>query len=98
VAENSWSPQAVEDVESIRDYISRDSPHFGALVAQRVVDAVERLRRLPQSGRIVPEFGTEELREVLWRSYRIVYRTSPTAVEVVTVFHGARLFPDESEL
>ncbi len=87
-----WSPQAIADVESIRDYISRDSPHFGALVARHIVDAVERLRSFPESGRIVPEFGEPTLREVLWRNYRIVYRSSPRAVEIVTVFHGARLF------
>lgn len=87
-----WSPQAISDVESIRDYISRDSPHFGALVARHIVDAVERLREFPESGRIVPEFREPTLREVLWRNYRVVYRSSPTAVEIVTVFHGARLF------
>jgi toxin ParE1/3/4 len=94
VAEIVWSRQSVEDVESIRDYINRDSPHFAALVAQRIVDAVEHLGRFPESGRIVPEFGDPRLREVLWRNYRIVYRSSPTVVEIVTVFHGARLFVD----
>lgn len=89
-----WSPQAVEDVESIRDYISRDSPQFGLLTAQRLVEAVERLGRFPESGRIVPEFADPNLREILWRNYRIVYRTTTTAVEIVAVFHGARLFAD----
>lgn len=87
-----WSPQAIADVESIRDYISRDSPHFGSLVAQQIVDAFERLRTFPESGRIVPEFGESTVREVLWRNYRIVYRSSPGAVEIVTVFHGASSF------
>jgi toxin ParE1/3/4 len=96
VPEIIWSPQAVEEVESIRDYISRDSPHFGVLTAQRIVGTVERLTRFPESGRIVPEFGDARLREVLWRNYRIVYRLSPMAVEIVTVFHGARIFTDGS--
>ena len=61
MAEIVWSPQSVEDVESIRDYITRDSPHFAALVAQRIVDAVEHLERFPESGRIVPEFGDPRL-------------------------------------
>ena len=86
-----WSAQAIEDVESIREYISRDSPHFGSLVAESIVDAVERLRSFPESGRVVPEFGEPTLREVLWRNYRIVYRLSPKAAEIVTVFHEARL-------
>lgn len=94
MAEIIWSPQSIEDVESIREFIARDSQHFGALTAQRIVDAVERLGRFPESGRIVPEFGDPSLREVIWRSYRIVYRTTPTAVEIVTVFHGTRLLTD----
>lgn len=90
-----WSPQAISDVESIRDYISRDSPHYGTLVARHIVDAIERLRSFPESGRIVPELEESTLREVLWRDYRIVYRCSPEVVEIVTVFHGARLLrPD----
>ena len=92
MAEITWSPQAVKDVEAIRDYISRDSPRYGVLVAQRIVAVVERLGRFPESGRVVPEFGDPSLREVLWRDYRIVYRWSPTAVDIVTVFHGSRLF------
>jgi len=87
VIEVVWSPQAIADVESIREYISRESPHFGSLVAQRIVDAVERLRTFPESGRIVPEFGERALREVLWRNYRVVYRFSPKLVEIVTVLH-----------
>ena len=58
MAEIVWSPQSVEDVEPIRDYISRDSPHFGAHVAQRIVDAVERLEKFPESGGSSPSLET----------------------------------------
>ena len=47
VAEIVWSPQAIEDVESIRDFIGRDSPAYGALIAIRLVDSVERLVHVP---------------------------------------------------
>lgn len=92
MAEVHWSPQAIADVESIRDFIGRDSPSYGTLQAARIVDAVERLSRFPESGRIVPEFQDATLREILWRNYRIVYRYVDQRVEIVTVFHGARLF------
>ena len=92
VAEIVWSPQAIEDVESIRDFIGRDSPTYGTLVAARLIDSVERLAQFPNSGRVVPEFQNPELREVLWRNYRVVYRVSGGRIEVVTVFHGSRLF------
>ena len=92
VAEIYWSPQAIADVESIRDFVGRDSPSYGTLVASRLVDYVERLGRFPESGRIVPEFHDPTLREILWRNYRIVYRYTNNRAEIVTVFHGARLF------
>jgi toxin ParE1/3/4 len=69
VAKVHWSPQAISDVESIRDFVGRDSPSFGTLLAARIVDSVERLGMLPESGRIVPEFQDATLREILWRNY-----------------------------
>ena len=54
-----WSPQALLDLESIRDYIARDSPSNAELVIRRLVAAVERLEAFPQSGRIVPGGNAE---------------------------------------
>ena len=89
-----WSPQALLDLESIRDYIARDSPRYAELVIRRLIVGVERLEAFPQSGRIVPERNTEDIREIIVKPYRIVYRLSPELVEIVTVFRAARLFPD----
>ena len=50
----------------------------------------------PNSGRIVPEFGDSAMREILWRNYRLVYRLVGENVEVVTVFHGARLLGEKA--
>jgi toxin ParE1/3/4 len=87
-----WAPQAIEDLEAIRAYVARDSPHPAELLVERLVSAVERLEANPLSGRVVPEVGDEALREVIHGSYRIVYRLRLDLVEVVTVFHAARLF------
>ena len=61
-----WSPRSIDDVESIRDYIGRDSPWYGALIAAEIIQSVERLGRFPESGRVAPELGDPALREVLW--------------------------------
>jgi toxin ParE1/3/4 len=87
-----WSPLAIEDVEAVRAYVARDSQDSANLLVERLVAAVERLKTHPLSGRVVPEVGDEALREVLHGNYRIVYRVRVDLVEVVTVFHGARLF------
>lgn len=69
-----WAPQAIEDVEAIRAYVARDSPHYADLVVERIVAAVALLESSPRSGRVVPEVGDESLREVIHGNYRIVYR------------------------
>jgi toxin ParE1/3/4 len=88
-----WSPQALRDLESIRAYIAGDSPAYAALVVERIVDGVERLATFPESGRIVPERDSPEVREVIVRPYRVVYRLRPGRVEIVTVFRSSRQIP-----
>lgn len=92
-----WTLQAVEDVEAIRAFIARDSPHFAALMVERIVESVERLREFPRSGRVVPEVDRDAYREVILGSYRIVYRLEDNRAEILTVVHAARLLPDLGE-
>ena len=89
MAEVIWSPQSLQDLESIKSFFAGDSPHYAGLLVQRLVAALERLAAFPNSGRVVPEFGDPKMREVLWRNYRLVYRLAGSSVEIVTVFHGS---------
>ncbi len=91
MAEVRWTPQAADDLEAITDFIAADSPHYASLFAINVLAAVERLADFPKSGRTVPEFDDPGIREVLFRGYRIVYRTEDELVEILAVYHGARL-------
>jgi plasmid stabilization system protein ParE len=89
-----WSPRSVADLEGIREHIATGSDLYAGLVVARLVAAPDRLRQFPQVGRIVPELGEPSLRELIVRPYRLVYRLRGEVVEVVTVFHAARMFPD----
>ncbi|MBV8878876.1 MAG: type II toxin-antitoxin system RelE/ParE family toxin [Planctomycetaceae bacterium] len=93
MAQVTWSPSSLADPEGIAEFISRDSPHYANLFVQAVVQHVEMFAELPRSGRIVPEYGMENLREFLYESYRIVYRIQGFGMEVAAVVHGARLLP-----
>lgn len=53
-----WPPQAIEDVEAIRAYVARDSPHYADLVVERIVAAVARLENYPLSGGWCPRLLT----------------------------------------
>jgi addiction module RelE/StbE family toxin len=88
-----WTEQAVEDLRAIREFIERDSPRYGRLVAERIFEATFRLETFPYSGRVVPEVGREEIRELVVGDYRIVYRVQTDAAVLLTIFRSSRLFP-----
>jgi len=94
VAKLVWSPAALADLEALGGYIGRDSEHYARLFVQRIVSAVETLAVFPEAGRIVPEYGRRDLRELLFQNYRIVYRIKQDEIQVAAVVHGARLLPD----
>lgn len=97
MAEIRWTLQAADDLEAIAEFISVDSPQYAQLFALNVLRAVERLASFPRSGRLVPELGNATIREIVLGNYRIVYRLRREVVEVLTVYHGARLL-DPSDL
>ena len=92
--ELTWSPRAAADLEEIREYIAVDSPAYADLTVRRLMASVERLGQFPDSGRVVPERESLELREVITGRFRIVYRRRRDLVEIVTVFRGSRQFPE----
>jgi toxin ParE1/3/4 len=85
-----WSPRAVEDVEAIALYIAADSTSYAAAVVKKIADTTRNLGRFPFAGRIVPEFGEEDIREKLVYSYRIIYRIQEETVTIAAVIHGKR--------
>jgi toxin ParE1/3/4 len=85
-----WSPAALEDVESIAEYIARDAPDQAALFVARLVEHTDRLQDFPLSGRVIPEIGNETCREILFGSYRIMYRVQAHEVWITGIVHGAR--------
>lgn len=86
----NWSPKALEDVESIAAYIARDSASYAATVVQKILDTTRNLSKFPLTGRIVPEFGDESIREKFAYSYRIIYRIENETVTIAAVIHGKR--------
>ena len=76
----------------IDEFIAADDPAAAARWIGRLLAAAEAAALAPLAGRIVPEHGSPDLREVLVRAYRIVYRVRPEGIRVVTVFEGHRRF------
>ncbi|MCI0331901.1 MAG: type II toxin-antitoxin system RelE/ParE family toxin [Planctomycetes bacterium] len=91
-----WSFQARDDLREIRKFIGRDAPTTANSYVRRLKSSVDRLRIFPESGNVVREVGSPKIREIYFGQYRIIYELSPNRVEVLTVFHGARLL-DETQ-
>ena len=85
-----WTDPALERVDEIAVYIARDDPDAAARWAVALFDAVQQFTEFPESGRVVPELGLREVRELLFGAYRVFYRIG-SAVEVLSVRHGSRL-------
>jgi plasmid stabilization system protein ParE len=88
-----WSLLATADLESIVEYICRDSEFYAAAVARELVAAARSLAAFSERGRVVSEYEDPAVREMIVRRYRLIYRVRSDRVEVLRIIHGARQLP-----
>jgi len=92
-----WSPEAIEDLQSIVEYIERDSEFYARAVVIKILDVSRNIKNLPLSGRVVPEIGDNNIRELFVYSYRVIYQIQEPEILIVAVMHGKRQFESISE-
>ena len=90
-----WTQRSIEDLRAIGRYIAEDDPRAARQWVERLRQRATEAAATPKAGRRVPEVEREDIREVLLRSYRIVYRVVRDGIEVLTVFEGHRLLPGD---
>ena len=78
----------------LREYIARDNPNAANRIASALLEAVERLVKLPSLGRPGRVAGTREL-VVPGTPYIIPYRLRGDRLEVIAVFHGRQKWPKQ---
>ncbi len=88
----TWAPTARLDLKNLAAYIAEDNPVAARRFVRSVFQRVERLPEFPESGRMVPEFNDMQIREVVRKPCRIVYRIKPEEqiIEIARVWHAAR--------
>lgn len=89
------SAHFLDRVEEYSDYIALDDIPTAIQWARNVFDRCEQLRSQPDSGRIVPEFGRPEIRELIHGNYRLIYEIKSTRIYMLTIFHTSQQLPDE---
>lgn len=87
-----WTDPALADLIHIRDYIAQDSPIYAKQFVRRIFNATDKLADFPRIGREVPEASdaAEEVREIIYQGYRIIYWIVVDRVQILAVIHGTR--------
>ena len=87
-----WSPAARDDLHDIVVFIARDNPERAMSFGYQLISETDRLQTFPRLGRVVPEYENENLREIILRPYRIVYRLNHERklCEIARVWQSAR--------
>jgi toxin ParE1/3/4 len=91
----SWTREALIRLQEIEEYISRDNPQVAVEFIDKIISVAETIPGNPEKGRIVPELSIEQIRELLYKNYRIVYYRKKSIIEILTVFEGHQLLKKE---
>ena len=88
-----WSPHAADDLKAQFEWIKADSPARAREWVGKLFEQIERLKRFPQLGRLIPEIGQSRYRELVVGEYRIFHEIRPKDILIFRIFHAKRLFP-----
>ena len=80
---------AEEDLESIKNYISKDSIYYANKTVNEIINKTEYLLMFPYMGRKIPEYNNINFRELIYKSYRILYKINSN-IYILNVFHHSR--------
>ena len=89
----AWTHKALLRLQQIHDYIALDQPANANNFVDRLTRKAELIASAPNAGKIVPQYGREDIREAYEGEYRIIYRIRTERIDILTVRHMARLLP-----
>ncbi len=90
-----FTDQFLSRIESFSDFIAIDNIRAALKWVEGIFDHCEQLRLHPYSGRIVPEFGRPEIRELIHGRYRLVYEVKANQIDMLTIWHSSQIPPDK---
>jgi plasmid stabilization system protein ParE len=66
-----WTDTAIQHLSAIYSYIAQNSPQYAQQAIDRLTRRSQQIANFPLSGRVVPEFETQQIREVIEGSYSL---------------------------
>ena len=92
-----WTDRAKTRLKLIHDHISEDFPKPALKVVDQLTARSMRLNEPPNSGWQVPEYQCNDVREILDRRYRIIYRIKSDQIDVLCVVHYRQILSADIE-
>ena len=86
----NWTETADGHLDAVYAYIAQDSPEYALRMVDRITRRSQQIANFPLSGRSVPEYEIEQIREVIEAPYRIIYYIYPDQIDILAVLHGAQ--------
>lgn len=90
-----WSARAQARLDAIHGHIAQDNPAAALRTVQQIARRAGQIAAFPYSGRSVPDYARDDVRELIEGEYRIVYRVDVDRIDVLTVKHCAQRLPPE---
>lgn len=88
----TFAVSAFDDLEDFRAwYRGQQAPEVGDRLIREITSQIERIIEFPESGRVVPEFNIENLREIIFAPFRIVYRLDGNKLKIIRIWRSERL-------
>jgi addiction module RelE/StbE family toxin len=91
MAELIWTQRAITDLDSIAKYIASDSEQAAQKFVQELIKKANTLYNFPERGRPIPEKISGGYRQILHKTYRIIYRVDKQNVIITSVYHQKQL-------
>ena len=89
-----WTRIALQDFEQAQDYLMAEDPQAARLVARRIQEAIEHLKKFPRIGRVGEDEDTREWK-VQKTPYLLIYSVADSAIVLLRVWHTARIHPQQ---
>lgn len=89
MASVAWTPLARRDLQSVEDFIARDSPDQAVAFVEKLSAAALRLAEFPLLGKVIESLDLEEMRGLLFHDYRILYRVHGQTAVIHAIVHGS---------
>ena len=85
-----WTDTAEGHLNAVYAHIAQDSPEYARHMVDRLTRRSQQIADFPSSGRRVPEYDIDQIREVIEGFFRIIYHIKPDQIDILPVIHGAR--------